>query len=274
MATSGSRNWIATRDKIIYAALRKLGVKQSDNPPTVEEIQDASFALNSMVTSWQNDDIHLWTMAEEIIPLVAGTLSYALDASILELEKPFFRRDDEDTQITLLTREEYLAIPNKKDNGDPTSVYMDYQLSNPWAYVWPRPNNSTAIVTGTDALFYLCIKDHASAADNKPITGADYASYWQVVGTSPNMTWTAGTDYSSDVIRYSKVLRLQDFDVAGDNPDFPVRWVQALIYGLAEDLSPEFGIKGMFSSRFQYEYNRARRMNFDNTNLKVMPARR
>ena len=274
MATSGSRNWIVTRNNIIYAALRKLGVKQSDNPPTVEEIQDATFALNALVTSWQNDDVHLWTVAEDIISLTASTLSYALGGTVLEVHTPFFRRDDQDSPLNPLTREEYLSIPDKKATGDPISIYADYQLANPTIYVWPRPTYGTTIVTGTDALYYLCIEDHTSAAADHPITGANYTTYWQVTTATPNTTWGAGVAYHSDVIRYSKVLRLQDFDAAADNPDFPARWTQALIYGLASDLAPEFGLKDALGQRAQYEYGRARRLNFDNTDLRVSLSRR
>jgi hypothetical protein len=278
MATSGSRNWIATRDNIIYAALRKLGVKQSENPPRVEEIQDASFALNSMVFAWQNDGVHLWTKAEEIMPLTASTLSASLASSVLEVQTPFFRRDDSDSPLGLLTRDEYLAIPDKKTTADPISIYVDYQLANPMVYIWPRPIYTTTIVTGTDALYYLCIKDHTSAAANHPITGADYATYWQATTATPNTTWGTGVAYHSDVIRYSKVLRLQDFDVAADNPDFPVRWTQALIYGLASHLAPEYQIstteRGDLAARFSAEYGAARRLNFDNTDLRMMPSRR
>ena len=274
MAVSGSRNWIATRDNIIYAALRKLGVKESDNPPTVEEVQDAAFALNALVNSWQNDDVHLWTIAEEIMLLTASTLSYSLSSSIMEMRTPFFRRDDQDTDLSLLTREEYLSLPSKKDSGDPTSLYVDYQLANPTVYAWPVPNNTTSMVVGTDALYYLCIKDHTSAAAYRPITGASYATYWQAVSTVTATAWVTATDYVSDVIRYTKVLRLQDFDAAADNPDFPVRWMQALIYGLASDLSPEYGMKDIWGQRAQYEYARARRMNFDATDLKISLSRR
>jgi hypothetical protein len=274
MATSGSRNWITTRDDIIYSALRKLGVKKSDNPPTVGEIQDATFALNSLVSSWQNDDVHLWTVAEELLPLTADTLSYSLGSTVLEIQTPFFRRGDSDSSMSLLAREEYQNIPDKKTSGDPTSIYMDYQLSNPTAYVWPVPNNTTSLVVGTDALYYLCIKDHTSAAASRPITGADYATYWQAVSTATATAWVTATAYYSDVVRYSKVLRLQDFDAASDNPDFPARWIQALIYGLASDLAPEFGMKDILGQRALFEYGRARRLNFDNTDLRVIVSRR
>jgi hypothetical protein len=278
MAVSGSRNWIATRDNIINAALRKLGVKDIFNPPTADEIQEAAFALNAMVLAWQNDGVNLWTQSEDFLCLTADTLSYSLASTVLEANNFMFRRDDNDSPLGPLTREEYLALPSKKDSGDPISTYVDYQLANPTLYVWPVPENTTSMVVGTDTLYYLCIKSHTSAAASCPITGADYATYWQAVSTSTANAWVTATAYYSDVLRYNKVLRLQDFDAAADNPDFPVRWMQALIYGLANNLAPEYKIplqeRGDLAGRFSAEYGIARRMNFDNTDLKVVPPRR
>ena len=277
MATSGSRNWIATRNDIINAALRKLGIKDIFNPATAAEVEEASFALNAMVSAWQNDGVRLWTMADEIMPLTADTASYALGSTILEMRNPIFRRDDSDDELSPLTREEYYAIPDKKSSGDPINIYVDYQLANPTAYVWPVPENTTSMVVGTDALYYLCIKDHTSAAADRPITGANYATYWQAVSTSTSTVWAASTAYYSDVVRYSKVLRLQDFDIAADNPDFPVRWMQALIYGLAVDLSSEYKIplneRGMLAQKFSAEYGIARRWDYDATDLRIIPSR-
>jgi hypothetical protein len=33
-----------------------------------------------------------------------------------------------------------------------------------------------------------------------------------------------------------------DFDAAGDNPQFPIEWGEALIYNLADRLAPETGL--------------------------------
>jgi hypothetical protein len=40
----------------------------------------------------------------------------------------------------------------------------------------------------------------------------------------------------------SAIVRLKDFDTAGGNPDFPVRYIEALTYGLAHALSYEYGL--------------------------------
>ncbi len=60
-------------------------------------------------------------------------------------------------------------------------------------------------VTGTDANIYTCTISHTSAASNRPITGADYASYW-VAGGSTGGVWASGTAYT------------------GQTPNIVVRW--------------------------------------------------
>ncbi len=50
-------------------------------------------------------------------------------------------------------------------------------------------------VTGTDATIYTCKISHTAAALNRPITGADYATYW-VAGGATGGAWVSGTDYT------------------------------------------------------------------------------
>lgn len=61
---------------------------------------------------------------------------------------------------------------------------------------------------------------------------------------------------------YLGMVKLKDFDTANGNADFPVRWLQALTYGLARELIPEFGSDGgtarMIEGRFQEEFRIAR----------------
>lgn len=49
-------------------------------------------------------------------------------------------------------------------------------------------------VAGTDALGYTCILSHVATTANKPITGADWETYWKV-GTTTGNVWAAGTSY-------------------------------------------------------------------------------
>jgi prepilin-type N-terminal cleavage/methylation domain-containing protein len=57
------------------------------------------------------------------------------------------------------------------------------------------------IVTGTDANLYICILSHVAGTsapyNDQPITGANYATYWQQVSGGTGSTWTSGFYYPS-----------------------------------------------------------------------------
>ena len=58
---------------------------------------------------------------------------------------------------------------------------------------------------------------------------------------SPTMyVWPVPTQ--ARTIYYSGIVKLKDFDTAGGSPDFPVRYVEAITYGLAHKLSSEYGL--------------------------------
>lgn len=272
MATSGSRDFIATRNSIIKTALRKIGAVPQGNEPTAEQMNEAAEALNILVLSLQTRKIYLWTVEDEFLSLVSGTYSYSLSNEILDVDNLFFRRDGSDFLLEPITREEYKKLQNKEQSGDPTKYYLDRQLANPVLYLWPVPNNTTSIVVGTDSNNYLCKKSHASSSSNKPVTGSDWSTYWEQTIKS-GVAWADSTSYYSDVLYYSKVLRLQDFDAEGDNPDFPVKWYKVLIYGLAFELSHEYGLQ--LSERnellkvFEMEFELAKDDDNESSDLKI-----
>lgn len=49
-------------------------------------------------------------------------------------------------------------------------------------------------VTGTDSQTYTCIEPHIAAAENRPVTGADWADYWKQTGATGG-AWTSGATY-------------------------------------------------------------------------------
>lgn len=241
MAVSGSRDFILTRSDIITHALRRIGVLGLGDTASATELSEAAEVLNILQLSWQNDGIFLWTQTDDLQLLTADALSYNMDSDILEVKNVFFRKDGSDTLLTPLTREEFKALSDKDSTGNPTSYFMDYQLAQPVLYPWPIYDYTTSVRTGSDSAAWLCIKDHTSASASYPVTGADYATYWASTAETTGGAWATATAYYSGIIRFTKVYRLQDFDAATDNPDFPVRWYKALILGLAAELCPEWG---------------------------------
>jgi hypothetical protein len=180
-----------------------------------------------------------------------------------------------------------------------------------WKTEWTQKTFSAASeVTGTDSNVYTCILSHTSAANNKPITGANYTTYWKQTGDTGG-TWVTSTAYASTgdftdsasflgiskaflkdgetstpveiiatkefmeisnkgdigdpinlwynknsgkihtwpqledtdkVLHYLRRLRIEDFDAGADNPDFPIEWVNSLVYGTARDALTHYAV--------------------------------
>jgi len=72
------------------------------------------------------------------------------------------------------------------DSGGTSSHYYSYAYYN---------NVGESIVTGTDSNKYRCILSHTAANDNKPVTGANYATYWALISTGTATVWTLGASY-------------------------------------------------------------------------------
>lgn len=53
--------------------------------------------------------------------------------------------------------------------------------------------------------------------------------------------WPAPDDVK-DRLLFDGAFPLEDFDAAGNNPDFPQEWLDALVYGLGDRLAPSFGV--------------------------------
>jgi len=241
MAIATTADFTMTRDQIIRHALRK--VFASRDEPEAVEIENAAETLNLIVKGLQSKNVFLWT--------------------------------SEWTTQTL---------------------------------------QSNSVVVGTDSLNYTCRRSHTAANSNKPVTGADYSTYWEQTGTG-GAVWGSGTAYTSkgdftlasDILRIEHAFRrrvsgrddrklnivskfsyrdeiskfqdgdpieitfelaiagpvcrlwpipdatdyvihmetirkLKDFDNGENNPDFPTRWFEFLIFRLAHRLSYEYSM--------------------------------
>ena len=78
MATSGTTTFSVTRNEIIQASLRLLGVLEEGTQPTAPAIESASIVLNMMLKDWMTDGIKLWTVTELTIPLKSNQTSYTI----------------------------------------------------------------------------------------------------------------------------------------------------------------------------------------------------
>lgn len=60
------------------------------------------------------------------------------------------------------------------------------------------PTGSPSEVTGTDSNIYTCIRGHTSSLTDKPITGSNWAFYWEKAGLTGGV-WAVTTSYSANI---------------------------------------------------------------------------
>jgi hypothetical protein len=236
MATSGSSDWTQTRDNIIQQIGEKVGMIEEGGTPNADQIVLISRELNQFVKWLQVvHQVKLWKLSKAT--------------------KTF-------------------SAPSE--------------------------------VTGTDSNVYTCIRSHTSSADNKPVTGDDWTTYWKLKGSTGGV-WATSTAYTSTgdftdsddiigiekafirknntdipveiigrheyheipnkvdfgdpnrlwfdnlltdtiyihplvedtddvVLHYEKILRIEDFDAAGNTGDFPVHWIAPIVWSVAHDV--------------------------------------
>jgi len=197
MATSGTTSFQVTRDDIIAAAFRLLGVYGTGETPVSADYTNASQALNIMIKSWMKKGVRLWTVQDLSFTPVVGTTSYSFPGtttSPVTTYRPLkildaYIRDSNSNDVPLIpvSRQEYLQFGIKSTQAIPNSYYYDKQLSAGVLYLYNTPVDTTHTI--------------------------------HIVVQRP----------------------LEDMTASSDNLDFPQEWFQAIKWGLAEELAPEYG---------------------------------
>ncbi len=101
--------------------------------------------------------------------------------------------------------------------------------------------SASSVVLGSDGNDYECIRSHTSSATDKPITGADYSSYWYKLGTSAGSAWVTATAYTT-IARIdldSDVIDIREGFVRDNGSDYPVTIMTREEYFNVMDKNPQ-----------------------------------
>ena len=195
-----------TRDQIIITALRKLGtVEPADTTSTIDSniVTNCAQALNLMVKQWMTEGIKLWTVTDYTLTLVASQTSYIIGPSGPDLVA--------DKPLRL--------IQGLLRNISVTS-YIDTPLQ-------------------------ILSKQEYTTLGSKFSTGIANSVYLNPGLTSATVKFFLTPD-TSTATNYQAILTCQrpiyDISASSDVPDFPNEWMQALVWGLADQLSLEYGL--------------------------------
>ena len=241
MTTSGSFDWTLSRDQIIKAALQKLGVVQSGdgNDPTAQQITDASLALNLMVKSWQNKGVFLWTVEWVTKTFSASDVVLGTDG----------------LNYTCI-RSHTSAASNKPITG--ANWNTCWRLRGSGGAVWSAATSYSSVGDFAVADDTIGIEQaflRSSNYSDNPLEIVSPKRYYEISDKSSDgepscvmfdkrltpqiFLWPIPND-TTDVLHVLRVRMLEDFDASGNTADFPVRWLRALVYGLAADLADDY----------------------------------
>ena len=274
MATSGSKDYAITRSDIIAGALRKVGVIDANDAVDGEDTTTASLALNLMVKEWVARGIDLWLREEVTLFLQPNTKSYSLgtaNATTSYVETTLSA--DEASGQTVLSVTDSTGMAG----SDFVGIKMDDDTIH-WSTI-ASVDSSTQITindaTDDDAasgnkvyayttkagrptkLLYAFRRDTSDFDTEVDLIGEnDYRSQSNKSSEGPpveawyNPTLTTGTLHVWPVdggSTWDKLVLIaqyypDDFDAAGNNPEFPIEFGNVLIWGLAAEIASEYGV--------------------------------
>ena len=141
MTVSGSKNFELDVTEYIEEAFERCGREVR----TGYDIKTAKRSMNLLFADWANRGLNAWTIEQTTQALTQGTSNYSLGADTIDILSAVIRRSDVDYSIERLSRDDYLAVPNKTTQGRPSQFFLD-RLITPVLKIWPVPENSTDVV--------------------------------------------------------------------------------------------------------------------------------
>lgn len=291
MTTSGSVDYNRTATQIVNRAMRLMGVLSQEETPTAAELADGLEALNMMIKSWAAQGINLWKQEDLIVWLVVGTTKYTLSSSGDHAATSWVRTTlsaDAAASATTITVASITGISASDNLG---IVLDDGTLQ--WTTVSGAPSGSTvtpaavlasAASSGNQVWAYTTKAVRPMRLDvprrrdgslqDTPLFMVSRQEYFD----TPNKTtqsppvncyydpqlsqgelhvWPAPDDVD-DTLLFSAKMPIEDFDALTNTPDFPQEWLNALAWGLADEMALEYEIPAERHGRINAKSNELR----------------
>jgi hypothetical protein len=239
MATSNSYNYTKNRDQIITRALRIVGAIGQGETPNAQAVTEAAEVLNDLIKEWESDGMQLWCVREYVLTPVAGTSQYIVG-----------------TGYTL-------------NQVAPTKILQ----------AWSRSS------TSLDTPILLITRQEYNMLGSKTTQGQPSQLWYNPPGEISatenfgTLTFyvTPDTNYATNyTVYFTGVRPIQDFDAASDVMDFPQYWGNAVVWGLADQLSYEYGVglseRAMISKKSEQHKEKALSYGTEEGHLLIQPA--
>lgn len=205
------------QQSLIQAAFRLIGQFNDDTPPPQTDLANAAQALNLMIKYWMSKNYPLWCVTDLSFTTVQGQTSYLIGPG---------------SPTAGLTAYRVLRIPMAR-----------VQYTSPSQYPLQVP-------------LILLSRQEYDQLGQKGAQGVPNSYYYdpQLANGVLYLYLTPGRDQNTVILTCQRPIA----DVIGSTSsfDFPIEWLNALKWGLAEQLLPEYFVPEQVAARVERNANR------------------
>ena len=108
-----------------------------------EEPRSARRSINLILNDWQNRGVCLWTTNTTIVSIAASVSQVSLGSHVSDGMQVVINRDNTDLEMTRISYEEYLKVPNKGQTGRPSQYAVKRFGDNVQLHLWSLSDVNT-----------------------------------------------------------------------------------------------------------------------------------
>jgi hypothetical protein len=233
MATSGSSNWTQTRDNIIYQVADIVGITEEGSTPNAAQISLISRQLNQFIK---------WLQAVHHVKIWKHEWAQKIFSAPSEVTGT-------DSNIYTCIRSHTSSSDNKPITGDNWTTYWKKKGSTGGSWVTSTAYTSSGDFTDSSDLIGITqayIRKNDTDKEVEVISNFEYASLPNKTDfgdpirinfdgkLSPTIFVNPQVEDTDEVVlHYEKIMRIEDFDASGNTPDFPVHWIDPVVWKVA-----------------------------------------
>lgn len=255
MTTSGITSNQSTRNTLIAAAMRKIGALSKGQSPDSEDLSNGMHALNSVMMEYQTYGLPLWKRQQYVLQLVAGQYVYGFGTSV-------------DSTLGTPWDEDILWDDETFWDGITTTTETVFPLKIEQA-ILRLSNSSSQEVFSCSNYEFNRLNTSATGKPNQYV-------YHPMVNNGTLKIWPVpDQEYSLEITHRSQI---EVFTSSTETPDFPQEWTNALVYGLASALAPEYGVplsdRQMLMKEAERHLDIAKDFDYENSSIYFQLERR
>jgi hypothetical protein len=264
MSTSGASTFNLDLNNIVEEAFERCGLELR----TGYDLKTARRSMNLLSMEWANRGINLWTVEQQVIPMVTGQPIYPLPVDTVDILDAVIRTNNGSTSnqidinISRIAEPTYMSIPNKLTTGRPIQMYVNRQsgMSNATSITLNGTINSTDTTITLSSTANLAsvgfIKIDSETISYSNISGNQLVNCYRGQNNTTAAAHTTGASItvqnlpcvnlwptpnppgSQYTFVYYRLRRMQDAGAGGSfEQDVPFRFIPCMIAGLAYQIA-------------------------------------